>query len=241
MCHHIVIITSCTSHYSEPSFLSCGTLIRFCFLRHRCFLCHAVMLCSKYILYCSVQLEGPNWAIKRKALQQCNDVLIVICWKLSRWKTVSMCLSTGKGSQTLLYNIWSALAIPLCVRYPWVIYVYACIWRRSGLLTVILYIAKFESSFSQQWIPCQYINMTILMNLWMCWCWCSIQQCASIAANSTTVVFNVSRFLYKVTPLSGRRYHLYLRFMMSFALCNGHVMTVGPKISIYLHRVNDQH
>ncbi len=50
--------------------------------------------------------------------------------------------------------------------------------------------------------------------------------------------FNVSQFLYRVAPLSGRHYHLYLRFVTSFALCNGHVMTVGPKTIIYL---NDQH
>ena len=40
---------------------------------------------------------------------------------------------------------------------------------------------------------------------------------------------NVSRILYGVAPLSGRHYHLYLRFVTSLALCNGHVMTVGPK------------
>ena len=33
--------------------------------------------------------------------------------------------------------------------------------------------------------------------------------------------------------MSGRRYHLYLRFVTSFALCNGHVMTVGPKSIVY--------
>ncbi len=52
------------------------------------------------------------------------------------------------------------------------------------------------------------------------------------------IAFSVSRFLYRVAPLSGRHYHLYLRSVTLFALCNGHVMTVGPKTIIYL---NDQH
>ena len=66
-----------------------------------------------------------------------------------------------------IFNL-SALAIPLCVRYPWVIHVYVCIWRSSGLLTAILYIATFESSLVNNDYPCHYINLTILMNLWMC-------------------------------------------------------------------------
>ena len=46
--------------------------------------------------------------------------------------------------------------------------------------------------------------------------------------------FNVSGILYRVAPWSGRHEHLYLRFVMLFALCIGHVMTVGPKTIIYL-------
>ena len=49
------------------------------------------------------------------------------------------------------------------------------------------------------------------------------------------MAFNVNWFLYRAVP--GRHYHLYLRFVMSFALCNGHVMTVGPK-TVYFF---DQH
>ena len=40
--------------------------------------------------------------------------------------------------------------------------------------------------------------------------------------------FNVSRFLHRVAPLSGRHYRLYLRVVTSFALCNGHVRTDRP-------------
>ncbi len=37
---------------------------------------------------------------------------------------------------------------------------------------------------------------------------------------------------FYIAPLSGRHFHLYLWVVMSLALCNGHVMTVGPKTII---------
>ena len=63
-----------------------------------------------------------------------------------------------------------------------------------------------------------------------------------ITTNATyRSAFNVSRIVYRVVPLSGRHDHLYLRFVTSFALCNGHVMTVGPKSILYFFDQHQKH
>ncbi len=65
-----------------------------------------------------------------------------------------------------------------------------------------------------------------------------LQQCTFRWPFACTVVLLMLVGFYRVAPLSGRHYHLYLRFVTLFALCNGHVMTVGPKTIIYFF---DQH